>query len=120
MPSKEPATGQAHEHQETLQTLEYLQQVTENLLVRGLRSVGAQELQTLGALEAELARIGASHLAGRIGKLRQCLQEDPPAAARVLLSTQASLRVFERVLTLEWAAEALAGLATNTEGDECN
>jgi hypothetical protein len=119
MPCEQPSPfGQNPELQETLATLDQLQQVTENLLVRGLRSVGSQELKTLTAMEAELGRIGAAHLAGRIGELRHCLQDDPPAAARVLMSTQASLRVFERVLTLEWAGAALTDLTASAEGAE--
>jgi hypothetical protein len=39
------------------------------------------------------------------------------AAARALLRAQASLRVFERVLTLEVAAEALAALAEPPAGE---
>ena len=109
---KQTAAADDHaELEETLQTLEHLQQVMENLLVRGLRSAGSQELNTLAALESELGRVGAAHLAGHIGELRKCLSADPAAAAAVLLRTQASLRVFERILTLESAAETLAKLA---------
>jgi hypothetical protein len=121
MPSEpSPAPGHDAELQETLATLEQIQQITENLLVRGLGSAGSQELKTLSALETELSRIGAGHLAGRIGELRRRLQDDPPTAVLILLGTQASLRVFERVLTLEWAAAALAGLDTSGGGGECN
>ncbi len=105
------------EFDETLQSLEHVQRVLENLLVRGLNSAGAQELKALSALQEELGRIGAGHLAGRMRELRKAIETDLPAAAAILLHTQASLRVFERILTLESAAEALARL-TQSDEDE--
>lgn len=117
MPCDDAGSCGNPEFDETLQTLEHLQRVLENLLVRGLNSAGPQELKALSALEEELGRIGAGHLAGKLRELRQCIETDPPAAAPVLLQTQASLRVFERILTLESAAEALARLAQGDKED---
>ena len=106
-----------NEAEEIMQTVEHLQQVLENLIVRGLRSAGSQERATLQSLREEFDRIGAHHLAGRIRTLYDALQADDRAAAAALLKTQASLRVFERVLTLEIAQGALAHLAQEA-GDE--
>src|SRR5207247_824756 len=105
------------EADEIMQTVEHLQQVLENLIVRGLRSTGSQERATLQALREEFDRIGAHHLAGRIGTLYDALQADDRSAAAALLKTQASLRVFERVLTLEVAQSALEHFAKEA-GDE--
>jgi hypothetical protein len=96
-----------NEADEIMQTVEHLQQVLENLIVRGLRSAGSQERSTLQALRDEFDRIGAHHLASRIGTLSGALQNDDRSAAAALLKTQASVRVFERVLTLQCAEAAL-------------
>jgi hypothetical protein len=102
---------------EIMQTVEHLQQVLENLIVRGLRSAGAQERAVLQGLRTEFDRIGAHHLASRIGALSSALENDDRSAAAALLKTQASLRVFERVLTLEFAQGALAHF-THEASDE--
>lgn len=103
--------------EETLQTVEHLQQVLENLLVRGLRSAGTQDFTTLHHLRSEFDRVGAHHLAGRIGTLHDAMRNDDRAAAAALLRTQASLRVFERIMTLESAQAALAQFVQGV-GDE--
>jgi hypothetical protein len=102
---------------EIMQTVEHLQQVLENLLVRGLRSAGSKERGTLQALREEFDLIGAHHLATRIGTLYDALQNDDRSSAAALLKTQASLRVFERVLTLEFAHASLSKFVEG-KGDE--
>jgi hypothetical protein len=103
---------------EILLTVDNLKQVLENLLMRGLRSAGAAEWNTLNALRSEFTRIGAAHLAERIGVLHDALQNDPRAAAPALLHTQTSLRLFERILTLEAAGDALGALVQAEAGND--
>ena len=107
------------ETDEIVQTIERLQSAFEDLAVRGLRSAGPADLATLTALREEFERIGADHLAGRIVAVIDAIRNDDRAAAAALLRAQASLRVFERVLTLEVAADSLqALLASGEEEDE--
>jgi hypothetical protein len=87
--------------EEVVQTVERLQQSFEDLSVRGLRSCGVDQLQVLTALHEELDRIGAAHLAGRLEDLIEKIRSDDRDSARALMRAQASLRVFERLLTLE-------------------
>jgi hypothetical protein len=96
---------------EIIQTVERLRGEFDDLAVRGLRPAGPEHLATLDALREEFRRIGAEHLAGLIEALVGAIRANDRGAARALLRAQASLRVFERVLTLESAAEVIAALA---------
>jgi hypothetical protein len=102
---------------EVVQTLERVQHEFENLMVRGLRSVGPQQLAALTRIREELARIGADHLAGRMNTFLEAVQNDTPGAAAALLRAQVSLRLFERVLTLEVVVERLRELAPTLESE---
>lgn len=88
---------------EIQQVVDHLQGVLENLTVRGLRSAGSAEQNALATLGEELTRIGATHLADRVSALRHAIETDAADGAARLLKAQASLRLFERVLTLEVA-----------------
>jgi hypothetical protein len=92
---------------EIQQIVEHLQGVLENLITRGFRTAGQAERNALATLGDEFTRIGAGHLAQRVLDLRGALESDSPDGPGLLLKTQASLRVFERVLTLEVARAAL-------------
>jgi hypothetical protein len=93
--------------EEIAQTIDRLQGAFEDLTVRGLRSAGLRDLATLRAVREEFERIGADHLAGRIAEVIRAIEAHDRMAARALLRAQASLRVFERILTLQVAAGAL-------------
>jgi len=93
---------------EIQQVANHLQGVLENMMTRGLRSASLAERNTLATLGEELTRIGAGHLAQRVLALRDALETDAPDGPSRLLKAQASLRLFERVLTLEAARGALA------------
>jgi hypothetical protein len=95
------------ETEEIMQTVERLQGAFEELAVRGLRSAGPQQLAALEALREEFERVGAGHLAGRVAAVIQAVRNDDRSAAAALLRAQASLRVFERMLTLEVAGAVL-------------
>ena len=62
-------------------------------------------------MREEFERIGAAHLATRIATLVEAIEKDDRAAASALLRAQTSLRVFERLLTLQVAAGAVQALS---------
>ncbi len=95
-----------------------LQAELEDLAVGGLRVSGPERLPVLRAVQEDLAQVGASHLASRLGALVEAVSGDRREAAAALARTQASLRVFERVLTLEVAAGQLRTLAGAIEGPD--
>jgi hypothetical protein len=92
---------------EIQQIVEHLQGVLENLITRGLRAAGLAERNALATLGDEFTRIGAGHLAQRVLDLRDALEADERDGPNRLLMAQASLRLFERVLTLEVARASL-------------
>jgi hypothetical protein len=95
---------------EVLQTVDRLNAALADLVVRGLRSAGPAQLAPLEALREEFGRIGAEHLAGRLGELLDAVRNEDRSAAAALLRAQTSLRLFERLLTLEHAQGLLAAL----------
>jgi len=99
-------------------TLGRLQSEIEDLAVGGLRAAGPDRLSVLEATREELSRIGALHLAGRLAALTGSIRNGDREAAAALMRTQASLRVFERLLTLETAGAALAAQVPEDEGEE--
>jgi hypothetical protein len=100
---------------EIADTIERLRGRFEALAIRGLRAAGPDDLALLKSAGEEFERIGASHMAERIGDLRSAMQEDGRSAAVALLRAQTSLRLFDRVLTLDVAEGALSALAGEFE-----
>src|SRR5437867_13375583 len=92
---------------EIQQIIEHLQSVLENLVARGLRAAGAAQRNALATLGAEFTRIGAGHLAEHVLALNEAIENDRRDAPERLLKAQASLRLFERILTLEVARASL-------------
>lgn len=86
---------------EIVQTVERLDREFTELVMQGLRAVGPKHLASLAALRDEFSRIGAAHLAERIGTLVTAIKADDRGSAEALLRAQTSLRVFERLLTLQ-------------------
>lgn len=103
---------------EIVQTIEHVRSAFEDLTVRGLRSAGPEHVATLSALRDEFERIGAGHLAGRIAAVVEALRGGEARAATALMRAQASLRVFERVLTLQVAGQTLSGLLESTDAED--
>lgn len=103
-------TQLTQERAEVTATLFALQQAFEDLIVRGLESTGPDDTRRLATLGDEFARAGAAYLAGLISALVHAIKERDDGAARALLRTQTAARVFERVLSLDAAAEAFGGL----------
>ncbi len=105
------------ETDEIVQTIDRLQTEFEELAVRGLRSAGPQDLAMLAAIHEEFERIGAGHLAQRIGAVIDAIRNNDRGAAAALLGAQASLRLFERMFTLESAASVLSAPRERAEED---
>jgi hypothetical protein len=110
--------------EEVVQTIERLAGTLEDLSVRGLRAAAPRDIAALRGMREEFERIGAAHLATRIATLIEAMDKDDRGAASALMRTQASLRVFERLLTLKVAAGAVralserAGEANPDDGDD--
>jgi hypothetical protein len=95
---------------EILQAIDRLHEALAEMVVRGLGAAGPARLAVLRGLREEFDRVGAAHLAGRLAALLDAAgRADRPAAA-ALLRAQTSLRLFERLLTLEHAQELLGAL----------
>ena len=90
----------------------------DDLVVRGLRTSGTEQLALLDALREEFSRIGATHISGRLSELIDAVRADDPSACRKLLGLQASLRVFDRIMTLEAAETSLKLLGQEVEDVE--
>jgi hypothetical protein len=106
------------EVEEIVQTIDRLQGALEDLVLRGLRSAGPEHLRTLQSLREEFERIGAGHLAGRIASVIHAIERDDRSAASALFKAMASLRVFERVLTLEFAGASLSQALQQEAGED--
>jgi hypothetical protein len=98
--------------------LDRLYAAMDDLVVRGVRAAGPKDLARLTALRDEFRAAGAEHLAGRLATLTDAVQADDRAAAPALLRALTSLRLLDRMLTLEVAAQALAAAVEGEDQDE--
>jgi hypothetical protein len=103
---------------EIADTIERLRCRFEALAIRGIRAAGPDDIALLKSAGEEFERIGASHMAERIGEFIGAMQEGGREAAVALLRAQVSLRLFDRVLTLDVAEGALSSLADADEVEE--
>jgi hypothetical protein len=94
--------------QEVVGVLFALTQALDELVVRGTRSAGPDDVRRLDALAQELGRAGAAHLAEVVATLLGEVRSGGAGAARTLLRAQTTVRLFERVLSLDEALEAFA------------
>lgn len=92
---------------EVSDTLERLSSQLQDLTVRGLRVCGPEHLMALRAIGEHLSDVGAKYLANRLQKLVAAIEADASNAAAELMETQAAMRVFERILTLQFADDVL-------------
>lgn len=90
----------------------------EQLYVRGLASSTPADRKKLSELASEWDRLGAGHVASRLLTAVQKADLDAKDAPRALLSAYTSLHVFERVLSLEAAANAWTAHLESKEADE--
>jgi hypothetical protein len=105
-------------------SLERIRTLLENLVVRGLRACGPDELDQLGAFSEHLEQTGAGHLASLLAELRAQIERDDRTSAEKLLQAQTNVRLLERLLTLRVvrghyaaAIEAREHLEGMTEND---
>ncbi len=68
-------------------------------------------------MQDEFQRIGANHLAQRLGRLTHAIRSGHAGAAAALLQAQSSLRVFERLLTLETVADQLMAMQPDADDE---
>jgi hypothetical protein len=94
--------------------LDRLHAAVDDLVVRGVRSAGAQEVARLSALRDEFRTAGAEHLAEKLGTLVEAVQAGDRSAAGALMRAVTTFRLFDRMLTLEVAQ----ALLTPAEGEE--
>ncbi len=87
----------------------------DDLVVRGLRSAGTNDLTRLAALRDEFRIAGAEHLAGRLSALHDAIRSDDRTAAAKLLQAMTALRLFDRMFTLDVAAKLLTASVTHEE-----
>src|SRR5215218_4772142 len=88
--------------------LDRLHAATDDLIVRGLRATGPKDLARLTSLRDEFRAAGAEHLAGRLTPVIDAVRAGDREAAALLLRAMTAARLFDRVLTLEVATQALA------------
>lgn len=97
--------------------IDRLASALDDLVVRGVRVAGSQDLVRLNSLRDEFRTAGAEHIAGRVGELVDAVGNHDRTAAPALLRTMTALRLFERMLTLEVVAMALTPPETKTEAE---
>ena len=107
----------ANDIDELRSAVERVRQMLENLVVRGLRACGADELTRLRGFAEDLERSGVGHVAGELAELHAQVEKGERAAARTLLLAQTSVRLLERLLTLRVIRERYQ-LALATEGED--
>ncbi len=100
---------------EVASTLEHVREVLDQVVVRGLRASGAREVAALESHAEALERAGAQHLAGALRTVARGVESGERSAARELLRARASVRLFERLLTLRAAGIAWDGALSPSE-----
>jgi hypothetical protein len=98
--------------------LDRLHAAMDDLVVRGVRAAGPQEVARLVALRDEFRTAGAEHLAEKLGTLVEAVQNGDRSAAPALMRAVTTFRLFDRMLTLEAARAALAEPPTVEEVEE--
>jgi hypothetical protein len=104
------------EFEELRITIERLRTLLENLVVRGLRACGADELTQLKAHAEHLEQAGAGHLASVLNDLHAEIEGDSRTSPRKLLEAQTNVRLLERLLTLRVVKSQYAMAIAISEG----
>ncbi len=100
---------------ELREALDRLHAALDDLAVRGLRAASPQDLARLVALRDEFRGAGAEHIAGRLNTTIEAVRNDDRGAAAELLRAITATRLFDRMLTLEVAAQQLAAVLVTDE-----
>ncbi len=88
-------------------TLKQVRQLFCDLTVVGLLTAGEDKIHTLKALYDEFSRIGASHIAGHLQQLLRAIENNHHQSAVLLMRAQASMQLFNRILSLQYATDCL-------------
>ena len=86
--------------EEVASTLDHLREALDAVVVRGLRACGAGEIARLESHRDALERAGAVHLVASLEAILDAIRSGSADGPRVLLRARASVRTFERLLTL--------------------
>ena len=101
--------------------IERVRTLLENLVVRGLRACGPDELSQLDSFSQHLQQTGAGCLASSLADLRRQIEADDRGSAKTLLMAQTNVRLLERLLTLRVVklhyAAAIALVGDDGKGD---
>jgi hypothetical protein len=89
------------EFEELRVAIDRLRALLENLVVRGLRACGPDELAQLQSFTEYLEQAAAGNVASILATLHAQIQNDDRSSARTLLKAQISVRLLERLLTLK-------------------
>lgn len=95
-----------------------LNALLDQLCIRGLRALGTDELNRLQAQCSALTEIGATELSSNLERLADHLRNAHRDAAPALLRTRASIRVFERLLSLRMVCLSLDAALHDDDSDE--
>lgn len=98
--------------------LDRLHAMMDDLVVRGVRAAGTQEVTRLVALRDEFRTAGAEHLAEKLSTLVDAVQSGDRSAAIALMRAVTTFRLFDRMLTLEVAQASLRAPETGAEIEE--
>ena len=90
--------------------LDRLHTLFEELLLRGLRAAGAKEITRLTNIRDEFLTAGAAHIADRLTTLLNAIESGERDAAAHSMRALTAVRLFDRMLTLEFATEMVATL----------
>ena len=105
----EEETEESSETDELRDALDRLHAAMDDLVVRGVRSAGTQEITRLSALRDEFRIAGAESLAGRLAALVDAVKAGDRSAATALMRVVTAARLFDRMFTLEVARATLSG-----------
>lgn len=98
--------------------LDRLHAALDDLVVRGLRAAGPQDLARLTALRDEFRAAGAGRLAQQLDTTAEAVRADSRGAAAALLRAMTAARLFDRLLTLEVATAQLSAAEDQAAEDE--
>lgn len=96
---------------EVIDSIRQLQAELEDLAVGGLRQVGPEHVPLLDHFCDYMQGVGAQHIGERIQVLANAIRQNDKTAASALMRLQASLRLFERILTVNVVTNQLAAMA---------
>src|SRR5687768_498168 len=98
--------------------IERLRSLLENLVVRGLRACGSDELLQLKSLTEYLEQSGAGHVAAILSELHEQIEKDDRTSAQTLLLAQTAVRLLERLLTLRVVRGQYEMALQSLDGDD--